>query len=155
MGPAMAVLIIACPCALGLATPTALLVGTGRGAQMGVLIRGPEVLESTRAVDTVLLDKTGTITTGSMAVVAVEPVPPLAVADVLRAAAAVEAASEHPIARAVVAHAREAGVDLLPVADFRNEPGVRARHRGARRSSRRGERAPRRPGRRDGGGTGG
>jgi Cu+-exporting ATPase len=127
MGPAMAVLIIACPCALGLATPTALLVGTGRGAQMGVLIRGPEVLESTRAVDTVLLDKTGTITTGSMAVVAVEPVPPLAVADVLRAAAAVEAASEHPIARAVVAHAREAGVDLLPVADFRNEPGVGAR----------------------------
>jgi Cu+-exporting ATPase len=127
MGPAMAVLIIACPCALGLATPTALLVGTGRGAQMGVLIRGPEVLESTRAVDTVLLDKTGTITTGAMAVVAVEPVPPLAVADVLRAAAAVEAASEHPIARAVVAHAREAGIDLLPVADFRNEPGVGAR----------------------------
>jgi Cu+-exporting ATPase len=127
MGPAMAVLIIACPCALGLATPTALLVGTGRGAQMGVLIRGPEVLESTRAVDTVLLDKTGTVTVGAMAVVAVEPVPPLVVADVLRAAAAVEAASEHPIARAVVAHAREAGIDLLPVADFRNEPGVGAR----------------------------
>ena len=127
MGPAMAVLIIACPCALGLATPTALLVGTGRGAQMGVLIRGPEVLESTRAVDTVLLDKTGTVTVGAMAVVAVEPVPPLAVADVLRAAAAVEAASEHPIARAVVARAREVGVDLLPVADFRNEPGVGAR----------------------------
>jgi Cu+-exporting ATPase len=127
MGPAMAVLIIACPCALGLATPTALLVGTGRGAQMGVLIRGPEVLESTRAVDTVLLDKTGTVTVGAMAVVAVEPVPPLAVADVLRAAAAVEAASEHPIARAVVARAREVGVDLPPVADFRNEPGVGAR----------------------------
>jgi P-type Cu+ transporter len=127
MGPAMAVLIIACPCALGLATPTALLVGTGRGAQMGVLIRGPEVLESTRAVDTVLLDKTGTITTGAMAVVAVESVPPLAESDVLRAAAAVETASEHPIARAIVTHARAAGVHLPPVADFRNEPGVGAR----------------------------
>jgi Cu+-exporting ATPase len=127
MGPAMAVLIIACPCALGLATPTALLVGTGRGAQMGVLIRGPEVLESTRAVDTVLLDKTGTITTGAMAVVAVEPVPPLAESDVLRAAAAVETASEHPIARAIVARALADGVHLPPVADFRNEPGVGAR----------------------------
>jgi Cu+-exporting ATPase len=127
MGPAMAVLIIACPCALGLATPTALLVGTGRGAQMGVLIRGPEVLESTRTVDTVLLDKTGTITTGAMAVVAVEPVPPLTVSDVLRAAAAVETASEHPIARAIVTHAHAAGVHLPPVADFRNEPGVGAR----------------------------
>jgi len=95
---AVAVLVIACPCALGLATPTALLVGTGRGAQLGIVIKGPEVLESTRAVDTVVLDKTGTLTTGRMALVEV-----LGDRAALRLAAAVEAASEHPIARAVVA----------------------------------------------------
>ena len=94
---AVAVLVIACPCALGLATPTALLVGTGRGAQLGVLIKGPEVLESTRRVDTVLLDKTGTVTTGQMSLVQVAGDP-----ETLRLAAAVEAGSEHPIARAVV-----------------------------------------------------
>jgi Cu+-exporting ATPase len=98
---AVAVLIIACPCALGLATPTALLVGTGRGAQLGILIKGPEVLESTRRVDTVLLDKTGTVTTGRMTVVSVLPAPGEDPDAVLRLAAAVEAASEHPIARAV------------------------------------------------------
>ncbi len=112
--PAMAVLIIACPCALGLATPTALLVGTGRGAQLGILIRGPEVLEHTRRVDTVVLDKTGTITTGEMEVVDVSAVAPGAADvpgapdDVLRLAAAVEQGSEHPIARAIVRGARRA-----------------------------------------------
>ena len=132
MGPAMAVLIIACPCALGLATPTALLVGTGRGAQLGILIKGPEVLESTRRVDTVVLDKTGTVTTGVMEVVAVE-VQQVEVQQVeadedrmLQLAASVEAASEHPIARAVVAHADRHGVERLPVDHFRNEAGVGA-----------------------------
>jgi Cu+-exporting ATPase len=113
---AVAVLVIACPCALGLATPTALLVGTGRGAQLGVLIKGPEVLEDTRRIDTVLLDKTGTVTTGQMSVVEVVGDP-----DTLRLAAAVEAGSEHPIARAVVA---AAGAPLLPVTDFASRPGV-------------------------------
>jgi Cu+-exporting ATPase len=112
---AVAVLVIACPCALGLATPTALLVGTGRGAQLGVLIKGPEVLESTRAVDTVLLDKTGTVTTGSMSLLEVAGHP-----DTLRLAAAVEAGSEHPIARAIVA---AAGAPLAPVTDFTSRPG--------------------------------
>ncbi|MEV6523672.1 heavy metal translocating P-type ATPase [Longispora sp. NPDC051575] len=97
---AVAVLIIACPCALGLATPTALLVGTGRGAQLGILIRGPEILESTRRVDTVLLDKTGTVTTGQMVVTSVTGHP-----DTLRYAGAVEHAAEHPIARAIAAAA--------------------------------------------------
>jgi Cu+-exporting ATPase len=91
---AVAVLVIACPCALGLATPTALMVGTGRGAQLGIVIRGPEVLESTRRVDTILLDKTGTVTTGRMSVVRAEPDDPA----LLRLAAAVESASEHPVA---------------------------------------------------------
>ena len=100
---AVAVLIVACPCALGLATPTALMVGTGRGAQLGILIRGPEVLEDTRRVDTVLLDKTGTVTTGRMALVDVVAVPGWSGADVRRLAAAVESASEHPVGRAVVA----------------------------------------------------
>jgi Cu+-exporting ATPase len=118
---AVAVLVIACPCALGLATPTALLVGTGRGAQLGVLIKGPEVLESTRAVDTVLLDKTGTVTTGSMSLLEVAGHP-----DTLRLAAAVEAGSEHPIARAVVA---AAGTSLAPVADFASRPGQGVRGR--------------------------
>jgi Cu+-exporting ATPase len=111
---AVAVLIIACPCALGLATPTALLVGTGRGAQLGILIKGPEVLESTRRIDTVVLDKTGTVTTGRMSVVDVHGHP-----DTLRYAAAVEHASEHPIARAIAA----AIGDPPPVAEFVNHEG--------------------------------
>ncbi len=98
---AVAVLIIACPCALGLATPTALMVGTGRGAQLGLLIRGPEVLESTRQVDTVVLDKTGTVTTGRMSLTEVVPADGEERAEVLRLAGALEEASEHPIARAV------------------------------------------------------
>ena len=126
MGPAMAVLIIACPCALGLATPTALLVGTGRGAQLGILIKGPEVLESTRRVDTVVLDKTGTVTTGVMEVAAVRALRADEAVRMMRLAAAVESASEHPIARAVVAHARGVGIEVVAVEHFRNEPGVGA-----------------------------
>jgi Cu+-exporting ATPase len=106
---AVAVVIIACPCALGLATPTALLVGTGRGAQLGILIKGPEVLESTRRVDTVVLDKTGTVTTGRMTLVDVVAASGEDPAQVLRLAGAVEAASEHPVARAVAAAAAESG----------------------------------------------
>ncbi|GAA0277247.1 heavy metal translocating P-type ATPase [Cryptosporangium japonicum] len=116
---AVAVLIIACPCALGLATPTALLVGTGRGAQLGVLIKGPEILESTRRVDTIVLDKTGTVTTGRMTVHDVIAAPGEDAGEVLRHAAAVEAGSEHPIARAVAA----AGAPTVAVTGFRNEPG--------------------------------
>jgi len=120
---AVAVLIIACPCALGLATPTALLVGTGRGAQLGILIKGPEVLESTRRVDTVLLDKTGTITTGTMALVDVLPVAGENADDVLRRAAAVEGFSEHPVAAAVTTGARQWLRDVPPVTDFRSVQG--------------------------------
>ena len=107
---AVATLVIACPCALGLATPTALLVGTGRGSQLGILIRGPQVLEATRRIDTVLLDKTGTVTTGTMRVTEVLPAAGEDADSVLRAAAAAESGSEHPIARAVVA-AGAAGTD--------------------------------------------
>ncbi|MEV6446251.1 heavy metal translocating P-type ATPase [Amycolatopsis sp. NPDC051716] len=114
---AVAVLIIACPCALGLATPTALLVGTGRGAQLGILIKGPEVLESTRRVDTVVLDKTGTVTTGRMALVEGD-------GEVLRLAGAVEAASEHPIARAIADAARERFGALPAVTEFRSTAGL-------------------------------
>jgi Cu+-exporting ATPase len=110
---AVSVLIIACPCALGLATPTALMVGTGRGAQMGILIKGPQILEQTRRVDTIVLDKTGTITEGKMEL-----------AEVSRLAGAVEAASEHPIAQAVVRAARAEVGDLPTVSGFRNRPGV-------------------------------
>jgi P-type Cu+ transporter len=120
---AVAVLIIACPCALGLATPTALLVGTGRGAQLGILIRGVEVLESTRRIDTIVLDKTGTVTTGRMALAAVTPAPGAGADEVLRLAGAVEAASEHPLGRAITEAARERG-PLPPVTDFRATAGV-------------------------------
>jgi Cu+-exporting ATPase len=121
----IAVLIIACPCALGLATPTALMVGTGRGAQLGVLIKGPEVLESTRRVDTVVLDKTGTVTTGEMTVHDVVGVDTDADADaVLRYAGAVEAGSEHPIARAVAEHARHRLGSLPPVEGFASTAGL-------------------------------
>ncbi|MBA2462362.1 MAG: cadmium-translocating P-type ATPase [Actinobacteria bacterium] len=119
----VAVLIIACPCALGLATPTALLVGTGRGAQLGVLIKGPEVLEQTRRVTTIVLDKTGTVTEGKVRLVDVVPLNGATRADVLRLAGAVEDASEHPVARAV-ADAARAEVGVLPaVSGFRNLPG--------------------------------
>ena len=104
---AVAVLIVACPCAMGLATPTAILVGTGRGAQLGILISGPEVLESTRAVDTIVLDKTGTITTGKMSLADVAAAPGVDVSELLRLAAAVEDASEHPVGAAIAAGARE------------------------------------------------
>jgi Cu+-exporting ATPase len=125
---AVAVLVIACPCALGLATPTALLVGTGRGAQLGILIKGPEVLESTRAVDTVVLDKTGTVTTGAMRLVAVHVADGEDETEVLRLAGAVEDASEHPVARAVAAAARErSGAALPAVSDFSNVPGLGVR----------------------------
>ncbi len=121
---AVAVLIVACPCALGLATPTALMVGTGRGAQMGVLIKGPEILEQTRRVDTIVLDKTGTVTEGKMELVGVAPLNGASRADVLRFAGAVESASEHPIAEAVARAARAEIADLPKVKGFRNEPGV-------------------------------
>jgi Cu+-exporting ATPase len=120
---AVAVLIIACPCALGLATPVALLVGTGRGAQLGVLIKGPEVLESTRRVDTIVLDKTGTVTTGAMEVVDVVAGPGVDADEALLAAGSLEAASEHPIARAVTAAARRRG-ELEAVRDFANRAGL-------------------------------
>ncbi|NNH08647.1 heavy metal translocating P-type ATPase [Cellulomonas fimi] len=113
---AVAVLIIACPCALGLATPTALLVGTGRGAQLGILIKGPEILEQTRRVDTVVLDKTGTVTEGRMALVDVVPVDGADRAEVLRLAAAVEQLAEHPVAHAIAGAAHgpaEGGVDRV------------------------------------------
>jgi len=119
----VAVLIIACPCALGLATPTALLVGSGRGAQLGVLIKGPEVLEQTRRVTTIVLDKTGTVTEGRMRLVGVELLNGASRGEVLRLAGAVEDASEHPIARAI-ADAARAEVGALPQATgFRNLPG--------------------------------
>ncbi|MGZ4404980.1 MAG: heavy metal translocating P-type ATPase [Gaiellaceae bacterium] len=120
----IAVLIIACPCALGLATPTALMVGTGRGAQLGILIRGPEVLEQTRRIGTVVLDKTGTVTEGRMEVVGVAPLNGTTRAEALSFAGAVELASEHPIARAIVDAARSEAVELPTVTGFRNVPGV-------------------------------
>ena len=124
---AVAVLVIACPCALGLATPVGLLAGTGRGAQLGILIKGPQVLEDTRTVDTILLDKTGTVTTGILSVDGITALPGFTEAEVLRLAAAVEAASEHPVARAIVAagKSREThdGGALPPVHGFRSEPG--------------------------------
>ena len=121
---AVAVLIVACPCALGLATPTALMVGTGRGAQLGILIKGPEVLESTRRVTTIVLDKTGTVTEGKMTLEELETVNGAARADVLRLAGAVESASEHPIAQAIARAAREELGTLPHVEQFKNEAGV-------------------------------
>jgi P-type Cu+ transporter len=120
----VAVLIIACPCALGLATPMALMVGTGRGAQLGILINGPEVLEQTRRIGTIVLDKTGTVTEGKMELAEVAVLNGATRAEVLRFAGAVESASEHPIAQAIAAAAREE-VGKLPAVDrFRNEPGA-------------------------------
>ncbi|MFI7503638.1 heavy metal translocating P-type ATPase [Streptomyces sp. NPDC049687] len=121
---AVAVLIIACPCALGLATPTALMVGTGRGAQLGILIKGPEVLESTRRVDTVVLDKTGTVTTGRMQLQDVFTAPGVDKAELLRLAGALEHASEHPIARAVAAGAIERAGSLPVPENFENVAGL-------------------------------
>ncbi|WP_328910249.1 heavy metal translocating P-type ATPase [Streptomyces sp. NBC_00234] len=124
---AVAVLIIACPCALGLATPTALMVGTGRGAQLGILIKGPEVLETTRRVDTIVLDKTGTVTTGRMTLLNVHTTDGTTETDVLRIAGALEHSSEHPIAQAVATGAA-AKVGTLPTPeDFTNVPGLGVR----------------------------
>ncbi|MFF5611364.1 heavy metal translocating P-type ATPase [Streptomyces albidoflavus] len=124
---AVAVLIIACPCALGLATPTALLVGTGRGAQLGILIRGPEVLENTRRVDTVVLDKTGTLTTGRMELTEVLPAEGTDATELLRLAGALEHASEHPIARALASAAEERHGPLPPVSGFASTSGLGVR----------------------------
>ena len=122
---AVAVLIIACPCALGLATPTALLVGTGRGAQLGVLIKGPEVLESTRVVDTVVLDKTGTVTTGRMELLEAVPADGVDTADLLRLVGALENASEHPIGRAIaVGASQRLGTQLPDVEGFNSTQGL-------------------------------
>ncbi|XMN07369.1 heavy metal translocating P-type ATPase [Streptomyces griseobrunneus] len=122
---AVAVLIIACPCALGLATPTALMVGTGRGAQLGILIKGPEVLETTRRVDTIVLDKTGTVTTGKMTLLTVHTAQGSEENDVLRLAGALEHSSEHPIAQAVAAGAADRlGAALPTPEDFANIPGL-------------------------------
>ncbi|GAA2481389.1 heavy metal translocating P-type ATPase [Actinocorallia cavernae] len=126
---AVAVLIIACPCALGLATPTALMVGTGRGAQLGILIKGPEVLESTRRVDTVVLDKTGTVTTGRMTLQTVYAADGEDEKELLRLAGALEHASEHPVARAVAAGAEERVGALPAVEHFENVPGRGVRGR--------------------------
>lgn len=115
---AVAVMIIACPCALGLATPTALMVGTGRGAELGIVIKGPQVLESTRVIDTVVLDKTGTVTTGQMAVTSVDPAPGVEPAELRHVAASLEHASEHPVARAIATLA-----DPVSVSDFANHAG--------------------------------
>ncbi|MCX5100792.1 MULTISPECIES: cation-translocating P-type ATPase [unclassified Streptomyces] len=122
---AVAVLIIACPCALGLATPTALMVGTGRGAQLGILIKGPEVLETTRRVDTIVLDKTGTVTTGRMTLLDIHTADNTTETDVLRLAGALEHSSEHPIAQAVAAGATErTGAPLPTPEDFTNVAGL-------------------------------
>jgi len=122
--PAVAVLIIACPCALGLATPAALMVGTGRGAQMGILIRGAEILERSKSVDTVVFDKTGTLTEGRMRLIEV-----FGCAEALEHAVAVEAGSEHPIAKAIVEGALERGVSIPEPLGFRAVPGRGARAR--------------------------
>src|SRR5690606_29407653 len=120
---AVAVLIVACPCALGLATPVALMVGTGRGAQLGILIKGPEVLETTRRIDTIVLDKTGTVTTGRMTLLDVVTADGESADEVLRLAGALEDASEHPIAQAIAKAATDRGV-LPVVEDFANVEGL-------------------------------
>ena len=121
---AVAVLIIACPCALGLATPTALLVGTGRGAQLGLLIKGPEVLESTKRVDTIVLDKTGTVTTGKMSLAAVTTAPSVQESEILRIIGALEAPSEHPVGRAIADAAQERVGSLSRPEQFKNREGL-------------------------------
>ena len=121
---AVAVLIIACPCAMGLATPTAILVGTGRGAQLGIVIKGPEILESTRAIDTIVLDKTGTVTTGKMSLAEVAAMPGVDAGELLRLAGAVEDASEHPIGAAIAAGARDRLGGLPCVEGFANAQGL-------------------------------
>jgi len=121
---AVAVLIIACPCAMGLATPTAILVGTGRGAQLGIVIKGPEVLESTRVIDTIVLDKTGTVTTGRMSLTEVAAAPGIDAGELLRLAGAVEDASEHPIASAIAVGARDRLGGLPVVQGFANAQGL-------------------------------
>ncbi|UPT43681.1 heavy metal translocating P-type ATPase [Streptomyces sp. WAC00303] len=121
---AVAVLIIACPCALGLATPTALMVGTGRGAQLGILIKGPEVLETTRRADTIVLDKTGTVTTGRMTLQTTHTTHTTTTTEVLRLAGALENASEHPIAQAVATAATDTTGPLPTPEDFQNIPGL-------------------------------
>jgi Cu+-exporting ATPase len=127
LSTAVAVLIIACPCGLGLATPTALLVGTGRGAQLGILIKGPEVLESTRRVDTIVLDKTGTVTTGKMTLTAVQTTGGVSETEAMSIAGALEDASEHPIAAAITQAARERVGELPAVQDFANLEGLGVR----------------------------
>jgi Cu+-exporting ATPase len=121
---AIATLIVACPCALGLATPTALLVGTGRGSQLGILLRGPQVLEQTRKIDTIVLDKTGTVTTGAMSVAAVTTVNGTSETQLLRAAGAAERGSEHPVARAIVAAAQHRGIDVSGAESFTASAGA-------------------------------
>jgi Cu+-exporting ATPase len=125
---AVAVLIIACPCAMGLATPTALMVGTGRGAQLGILIKGPEILEQTRRITTIVLDQTGTVTEGKLELVDVQLLNGAQSSEVLRLGGAVEAASEHPVAQAIAAAARSELETIATVSEFRNLPG---RHRQA------------------------
>ena len=137
---AVAVLIIACPCALGLATPTALMVGTGRGAQLGILIKGPQILESTRQVDTIVLDKTGTVTTGHMTLVLALPAEGTSETELVTLAGALEDASEHPVGRAVAAGARNRvgtlpGVDGIRRHPWPRRPGGRRRSRRPRRAS--------------------
>lgn len=121
---AVAVLVVACPCALGLATPTAILVGSGRASQLGILIKNAEILEQTRSIDTMLLDKTGTVTTGVMSLESVAVVPGAGEASALSLAASVESLSEHPVARAITLGAADRGLSLVPVTAFANQPGL-------------------------------
>ena len=121
---AVAVLVVACPCALGLATPTAILVGSGRASQLGILIKNAEILEQTRSIDTMLLDKTGTVTTGVMSLESVAVTPGAGEASALSLAASVESLSEHPVARAITSGAANRGLSLVPVTAFANQPGL-------------------------------
>ena len=121
---AVAVLVVACPCALGLATPTAILVGSGRASQLGILIKNAEILEQTRSIDTMLLDKTGTVTTGVMSLESVAVAPGAGEASALSLAASVESLSEHPVARAITSGAADRGLSLEPVTAFANQPGL-------------------------------